>query len=88
WISNHVFWMYFAGVALLGSGIGILLNIRRPLMATLLGAMILIWVLILHIPRSIAAPAAERGGEVISAFLALAYSGIAFAIAGAQRSPI
>jgi hypothetical protein len=82
WIPNPVFWIYFAGVALFGSGIGILLNIRRRLMATLLGSMILIWVIILHIPKSVAAPAAERGGEVVSAFLALAYCGIAFAIAG------
>jgi hypothetical protein len=82
WIPNHVFWLYFAGVALCGSGIGILLNVRRKLMATLLGSMILIWIIILHIPKSIAAPAAERGGEVVSAFLALAYCGIAFVIAG------
>jgi uncharacterized membrane protein len=89
WIPNPVFWIYFAGVALFGSGIGILLNIRRTLMATLLGAMILIWVIILHIPKSIAAPAAERGGEVVSAFLALAYCGIAFVIAGIpkQKAP-
>jgi uncharacterized membrane protein len=88
WIPNHVFWLYFTGVALFGSGIGILLNIRRRLMATLLGSMILIWVIILHIPKSIAAPAAERGGEVVSAFLALAYCGIAFAIAFSPKLQI
>jgi uncharacterized membrane protein len=82
WIPNHVFWIYFAGVALFGSGLGILLKIRRGLMATLLGTMILIWVVILHIPKVIAAHADDSSGEVTSAFLALAYCGIAFVIAG------
>jgi hypothetical protein len=84
WISHPVFWIYFAGVALLGSGIGILLKIKPRLMATLLGTMILIWVIILHVPKVIAAPASDPGGEVTSAFLALAYCGIAFVIAGAR----
>ena len=82
WIPGHLFWMYFAGVALLGSGIGIILKIKPGLMAVLLGTMIFIWVIILHIPKSIAAPVAERGGEITSGFLALAYCGIAFVIAG------
>jgi len=85
WIPNHVFWIYFAGVALLGSGIGILFGIRPRLMAALLGAMILIWVIILHIPKAIASPDGDKGGEVTSAFLALAYCGIAFVIAGAGK---
>jgi hypothetical protein len=87
WIPYHVFWLYFCGVALLGSGLGILLNISRRLMATLLGLMIFIWVIILHIPYVIAAHGDDSGGEVTSAFLALAYCGIAFVISGdTQRS--
>ena len=85
WIPNHVFWIYFAGVALLASGIGIILNIRRGLAATLLGAMIFIWFVSLHIPKVVAASAVDRGGEIASAFLALAYCGIAFVIAGHAR---
>ncbi len=85
WVPNHLFWIYFAGVALLGSGIGIALNIKRELMAALLGSMILIWFIILHIPRVIASPYANMTDEVISAFLALAYSGTAFVIAGAAK---
>lgn len=83
WVPIHLFWMYFCGLALLASGIAILLNIKPRLAAALLGAMILIWVIILHIPKALAAPLAENGGEVVSAFLALAYCGIAFVIAGA-----
>jgi hypothetical protein len=89
WISNHLFWMYFAGAALLGSGIAILLTIKPGLAAALLGTMIFIWVIILHIPKAIASPFAYKGGEVTSAFLALAYCGIAFVIAGIpkQKAP-
>jgi uncharacterized membrane protein len=88
WVPIHLFWMYFCGLALLASGIAILLNIKSRLAAALLGAMILIWVIILHIPKALAAPLAENGGEVVSAFLALAYCGIAFVIAGhVNRQP-
>jgi hypothetical protein len=83
WIPDHLFWMYFAGVALLGSGIAIILKIRTGLIATLLGAMIFIWFISLHIPRVVASPFSDLGGEVTSAILALAYSGTAFVIAGA-----
>jgi len=81
WIPNHLFWIYFAGIALIGSGISILLRIRVRLIATLLGTMIFIWFIILHVPYVIAAHFADTGGEVTSAFLALAYAGIAFVIA-------
>lgn len=57
-------------------------KIRVGLIAALLGAMVFIWFMILHIPKVIHAPVADRGGEMTSAFLALAYSGIAFVIAG------
>jgi len=68
------------GAALFCSGIAILLNIKRRLAATLLGIMIFIWVVILHIPYALSAllPGTRR---VTSAFLALAYCGIAFVIA-------
>jgi hypothetical protein len=46
--------------------------------------MIFIWVIILHIPRVIAGPM-DNSGEASSAFLALAYCGIAFVIAGTAR---
>jgi len=47
--------------------------------------MIFIWFTVLHIPRVIASPAAYLGSEITSAFIALAYSGIAFVIAGASK---
>jgi uncharacterized membrane protein len=84
WIPWHLFWIYFAGVALLGSGIAIILKIKIRLAATLLGTMILIWFIILHTPRVITSPATDMADEMASAFLALAYGGTAWVIAGGQ----
>ena len=86
WIPNHIFWIYVGGVALLGSGIAIILKIKLQLVAALLGTMIFTWFIILHIPKAIAAPVEDMGGEATSAFLALAYSGIAFIISGGAKS--
>ncbi|MFI5133831.1 MAG: hypothetical protein ACHQEB_05815 [Chitinophagales bacterium] len=85
WVPLHLFWTYLAGTALIGSGVAIFLKIKPELIATLLGTMIFIWFIILHIPRVIASPLADIGSEVASAFLALAYSGIAFVIAGVNE---
>jgi uncharacterized membrane protein len=85
WVPNHLFWMYFTGLALIGSGIAIILKIKLRLMAALLGTMIFIWFIILHVPKVIASPFADMGDEVTSAFLALAYCGIAFVIAGVTK---
>jgi uncharacterized membrane protein YphA (DoxX/SURF4 family)/uncharacterized membrane protein len=85
WIPYPVFWIYFAGAALIGSGLAIILRIRVALFSSLLGIMIFLWFVILHIPRVVVASANDRPGEIISAFLALAYSGIAFLIAGIAK---
>jgi len=85
WIPGHLFWMYFCGAALLAAGIAIILKIKTGLAAVLLGTMIFIWFIALHVPRGIASPAADMDGEIASALLALAYSGIAFVIAGTAK---
>ena len=88
WIPHPVVWTYLAGIGLMGSGIAIILKIKPGLIATLLGIMIFTWFIILHIPRVIASLVTDLEGEVTSAFLALAYSGIAFVIAGANRKAV
>lgn len=70
------------------AGLAILLKIRVRLFATLLGTMIFTWILILHIPKAVAAGLGDGGVEVTSLFLALAYCGTAFWIAGAKKRPI
>jgi hypothetical protein len=88
WIPNKLFWIYFTGSGLFGSGITIILKIRPRLAASLLGMMILIFFIIVHLPKTIAAPFAGNEGEVTSALLALAYCGIAFVIAGKKAEKI
>ncbi len=85
WIPFHLFWIYFTGAALFASGLAIILKIKSRLAATLLGSMILTWFIILHIPRIIVSPVPYLGSEIASAFLAFAYSGIAFVIAGEAK---
>ena len=85
WVPSHIFWTYLAGTALIGSGIAIILKIKSRLAAALLAIMIFIWFIVLHIPRILFSPADYLGSEITSAFIALAYSGIAFVIAGASK---
>jgi uncharacterized membrane protein len=87
WIPMHRFWTYFAGIALIGSGIALILRVQTKLIGNLLGIMIFLWVILLHIPRGIANPVEHNGNEVTSAFSALAFSGIAFMIANCSRIP-
>jgi len=81
WIPGHLFWTYFAAVALIGSGISIISKIKIGLVSMLAGIMIFIWLLVLHIPRAIAMPELQNGNEVTSVFEALAFSGVAFVLA-------
>jgi len=80
WIPYPITWIYICGAALIGSGVSIVFKINTKLLAGLLGLMILLWFVLLHIPRVMVAPAADRTDEITSACLALAYSGIAFVI--------
>jgi uncharacterized membrane protein YphA (DoxX/SURF4 family) len=86
WIPGDLFWTYFAAIALMGAGISLILRIRVRLVATLLGIMVLIWFLILHIPRAVVAPVTDKGNELSSVFESLGVSGIAFVIASIYRT--
>jgi len=85
WIPGDLFWTYFAAVALIGSGIAIIIRFKVKLVATLLGIMVFIWFLILHIPRAVVAPVTDKGNELSSVFESLGVSGIAFVIAYASH---
>lgn len=80
WVPDHLFWTYFSAVTLIGSGVSIILKIRTGAIAMLMSIMLLLWVILLHVPRAIANPFNERGNELSSAFDALAFCGIAFVI--------
>lgn len=81
WMPWHLFWTYFAGVALIGAGLSIILRIRLKLSSLLLALMIFLWLILLHIPRAITDPHSLQGNEVSSVFEAFGFSGIAFLMA-------
>jgi uncharacterized membrane protein len=75
-IPIPLFWTYFAGVCLLGGGIGLLIQKTQRLAALLLGIQIAGWFLLLHIPRAL-----QLGGdEWIGVGESLAVAGICFMI--------
>ncbi len=86
WIPGAVFWTYFAAVALIASGVAMIVNVLSRLAALMLGIMIFLWFLMLHIPRAIADPHSGNGNEWTSVFEALAFSGIAFILAALPAS--
>lgn len=85
WLPGNLFWTYFAGLALMLAGAAIMINVKTRLAASLLGLMIFLWFIMLHIPRAIADPNSGDGNEWTSVFEALAFSGIAFLIAGGRK---
>jgi uncharacterized membrane protein YphA (DoxX/SURF4 family) len=85
WIPGPRFWVYFTGLALIAGGVGILFPKTARLAATLTGIMILLWVLLLHIPRAVADP--HAAGETSGVFEALAFSGVAFILGDRGRAP-
>jgi uncharacterized membrane protein YphA (DoxX/SURF4 family) len=81
WIPGSLFWTYFAGIALIAAGVGMILRVQARLASLLLGIMIFLWLILLHIPRAFAEPPSVKGNEWTSVFEALAFSGIAFMLA-------
>jgi hypothetical protein len=81
WIPVHIFWTYFAGAALVISGIAIILKVQLKINAILLALMIFLWLIVLHIPRAFDDPYSRKGNEVSSVFEAFGFSGIAYLIA-------
>jgi uncharacterized membrane protein len=79
WMPWHLFWAYFTACGFLAAGLSIVTNIQVRLSASLLGLMFFLWVVLLHGPRVAAHP--HKEGEWNSLFVALAMSGIAFALA-------
>jgi uncharacterized membrane protein YphA (DoxX/SURF4 family) len=84
WLPARLFWAIFFGVAFIAAGVSLAIRVKERLAATLLGAMFLLWFLVLHIPRSIASPL--NGNEWTSGFVALAMAGSAWILAGAAPS--
>lgn len=79
--GNAVFWTYFAGVALVAGGAGLLVPWTARLAALLSGIMVFSWFWIVHLPRMFASVS-----DGIAVFEALAVAGIAFVLAGSLET--
>jgi len=85
WIPpSQRFWTYFAGVALIAGGLGLIIPRVARCAAIASGVMIFLWVVLLHIPRALAD--LQKPGETSGVFEALALSGVAFLIAGTRQT--
>jgi uncharacterized membrane protein YphA (DoxX/SURF4 family) len=86
WFGMPIFWSYFGGAALIGSGIAIMFKIYLKPVALLLATMLFLWFVFLHVPSAIAYPYAGRGNQIVSAFDALLFCGTALVIANTKRN--
>ncbi len=86
WIPpGRRFWTLFSAIALLAGGLGLLLPaVRRPA-GLLTGVMIFLWMILLHIPRSVSMQSAF---ELAGAFEALALAGTAWLVAAAPAPEV
>ena len=82
WIPAHMFWTYFAAIALIAGGIGVLVPRTARLAATLSGIMLFSWVFLVHIPLAIST---HTVSEVSRGLQALQDSAVAFMLAGWPR---
>jgi uncharacterized membrane protein YphA (DoxX/SURF4 family) len=81
WFGMPLFWTYFAGVALIGSGVAIIFKIWIKPIALLLAIMLFLFFIFFHVPDAIANPYTGGGNEIVRATIALLFCGIALVIA-------
>jgi len=79
YIPFRLFWTYLTAVALITGGIGLIFNQTRKWAAALSGLMILLWFILLHIPRTFEAP--RDYSEWMGVFESFSFSGIFFVLA-------
>ena len=75
--GNATAWAYFAGVALICGGLGVMVPFAARLAALLSGLMVFSWFWIVHVPRTFVGVS-----DSIAVFEALAVSGIALVLSG------
>ena len=75
--ASAVFWAYFAGVALICAGVGLVIPATARIAGLLSGLMVFSWVWIVHLPRVFTSMS-----DAIAIFEALAVTGLALLLAG------
>jgi uncharacterized membrane protein len=85
WLPGPLFWTYFIGAAIIAASLGIVVKKQARWAALLLGALLILFVVLLHVPNIKAEPKNLIAWAI--ALRDLAFSGGALAIAGsyAQR---
>ena len=79
WIPGAaLFWTYLAGVALAGAGLAFIIKFKVKTIGLVTGIMLLLWLIVLHIPRAITMDTSKDPNEIVSVFECLAFSGMAF----------
>ena len=86
WIGMPLFWTYFCGAALIGSGIAIIFKIWIKPVAFLLAGMLFLFFIFFHVPDAIANPYVSGGTEIVRAIIALLFCGTALVI-GVTNGP-
>lgn len=79
-IPAHLFWAYFVGVGHIAAGVAILTNVFARLAAVLFAAMVSGIVVLLHVPRVIAAPGSRVEWTML--VIAMTIAGAAWCAAG------
>jgi uncharacterized membrane protein YphA (DoxX/SURF4 family) len=79
WIPGHTFWGYFTAIAFFAASAGIISGVKARLAAILLAIMYGLWVIMLHIPLSLAA---SNRNHWSSTFVALTMCGGGLLVAG------
>jgi len=82
WIPGHLFWVYFVGACLMSAGLSLVVKKHAGLAAALFGIMLLLFEVLISIPRIVAAPSDRFAWAV--ALRDLAFSGGALAFAATQ----
>ena len=78
WIPNPLFWAYATGAGHLAAGLAILFGVIPRLAATLLATMMGCFVVMLHIPRVMAAPSSQLEWTMMA--VAVSLTGAAWAL--------
>jgi uncharacterized membrane protein len=78
WIPGHLFWAYFAGVALIAAGAAIINPVTQRVAALLTAIMVFLWLSLVHIPTALAS--VRDSSQTTAVFEALAISGAALVV--------
>jgi uncharacterized membrane protein len=79
WIPLHLFWVLFVGICLIAGALSLVLKIYAPLAAASFGTMLLLFELLIHIPKIMQTPSDRFAWAVALRDLAFAVGALSFA---------